>query len=110
MPLVEKWLNGEAVAEARDRRDAAYRARDRAFRAIWSLDRLHGTSERDENQCACGKRLSKCREAEALQPVVEVLMRWENDQIDRLRRGLPCGLPQEHPEMQKYGPYSRLSR
>ena len=108
---VEKWLAGEAVNDAHDRRDAAYRTRDRALRAIWALDRLHRASERDEHQCVCGTRMSKCREAAVLEAMTEALWRWESDQIDRLRRGLACGLPDDHPEVRKRGlSYGRLAR
>lgn len=111
LAAVEKWLHSEEVMKAHGERDRAYRARDRLFQALWALDQMHGPGEGDPHQCACDRRLSRCREAQALAPIVDALTRWEKDQIDRLRRDLSCALPEQHPEWNRAGrrPRSRYA-
>src|SRR5438270_294745 len=38
---VQQWFASERVAEANAQRDAAYRSRHHAYRALWAADRLH---------------------------------------------------------------------
>lgn len=102
LPAVEKWLHDAEVQESYRRRDSAFRLRDEAFRAIWQVDTLHRLKAENERQCVCGDPATDCRELVALEPVVGSLDRWEREQLDRLRRGLSCGLPDNHPEWQKH--------
>ncbi len=103
LPAVERWLVGEEIQEASRRRDAAYRSRDYAFQLIWALARLHGPDDNRASFCRCGSVLGRCSEGRALAPGMEMLRRWEAQQIDRLDRGLECGLPDDHPEVRKRG-------
>lgn len=42
------------------------------------------------------------RNFEAIAPAVNAHIMWENNQIERLRSGLPEGLPDEHPEVRRH--------
>ena len=101
LPAVEKWLQDQEVSTAYDARDSAYRSRDHAYRVLWSIDHQHHAQDDDEQRCRCGVLLAKCGVAKLVEPVVGNLIKWEDTQIDRLRRGLECGLPREHPEWQR---------
>jgi hypothetical protein len=100
---VMAWIESENIAEALNLRDAAYRSRDHALSVIWHIDRLHHDHDEKDNHCSCGKGASKCKEHEALERIVEALDRWEESQIDRLKRDLEHGLPRDHPEVLKHG-------
>ncbi|SHV60754.1 Uncharacterised protein [Mycobacteroides abscessus subsp. abscessus] len=98
-PAVDRWLADEAVTQARENRDRAYRARDFAFAALWQIDRLHHSDDNSSDHCSCGKAERKCRELDAIRTEVHALRRWEDVQIDRLLDGLDHGLPDNHPEV-----------
>jgi hypothetical protein len=38
-------------------------------------------------------------ELAAIRPAVDALIKWENNQINRLLHGHPHGLPDDHPEV-----------
>lgn len=101
-PEVEHWFADQRIGEASEKRELAYRSRDRAFCALLGIDQRHHEDERRSGLCSCGQRLARCRDYEALLPVVNSLRGWENKQIDRLRTGLEHGLPDDHPEVQKH--------
>jgi hypothetical protein len=103
LATVEQWWANEQVVIAAERRDVAYRSRDQA---IWAVDRLHHEDEARERYCSCGKRTDQCKELDAIATVREALIKWENNQVDRLNRDLPHGLPDDHPELFKYKGYS----
>lgn len=100
---VERWFQGEAITAAHVERDNSYRSRDRALQIIWNLDKLHHDDERKNNLCRCGKRTHQCREWKVLEPTRAFLYKSENQQVDRLKRNLPHGLPDDHPEVLKRG-------
>lgn len=102
-PTVENWLINKEVKEAAAQRDSAYRARDRAFRALWAVDQLHHEDEEHRGYCICGKRASHCKELNAIADATEALLTWENRERNRLRNGQPDGLPDNHPDVLKYG-------
>lgn len=103
LATVEQWFANEQVAAAMTQRDSAYQSRDHAYRALWAADRLHHEDESRDEYCSCGQRADRCKEFGALAPAVNALMRWENKQIERLKSGLPDGLPDNHPEVLKLG-------
>jgi hypothetical protein len=96
---VEHWFANQMIGEAHDQRDAAYRSRDRAFRALWAADRLHHHDPARGDRCSCGRPASACRELQAIEGVGEALDHWERTQVDRLERGLEHGLPRDHPRV-----------
>jgi hypothetical protein len=53
LPAVERWWSNEQVAAASQERDAAYRSRDHAYRALWAVDRLHHEDENRDRYCSC---------------------------------------------------------
>lgn len=110
LATVEKWFADEQVVAATTQRDTAYRSRDQAYRALWAADRLHHEDETRDGYCACGHRADRCKELDAIAPAANALIRWENNQIERLRSGLPEGLPDEHPEVLKLGYDRRHTR
>ena len=101
---VQQWFASDRVAQANDQRDAAYRSRDHAYRALWAADHLHHEDEWRDGYCSCGQPAAQCKELGAISPVVTTLHRWEHTQLERLYRGLDHGLPDEHPEVLKLSP------
>ncbi len=102
-PAVERWLADEHVRAADEKRDAAYRSRDHAYRALLAADDLHHADEGKPKYCCCGEREPACKEMAALKPVAESLRRWEYQQIERLKQGKSDGLPDDHPQVLRYG-------
>lgn len=98
-PVVDRWLADEAVIQARENRDRAYRARDAAFAAVWQIDRLHHCDDSSSDYCSCGRAQRKCRELDAIKTELNALRRWEDVQIERLLDGLNHGPPDNHPEV-----------
>jgi len=93
------YFETDAVAEAVEKRDAAYRARGYTMATLWLIDRdHHATSERN-TRCSCGN--STCNIAKIMVDADEVrpLRKWETQQIERLRSGRPHSLPSEHPDV-----------
>lgn len=88
-------------------RDAAYRSRDHAYRALLAADELHHDDDERADYCSCDRRAQECKEMAALAPAVNALRRWAYHQIERLRRGLPDGLPDDHPEVLRLGQSNR---
>lgn len=74
-----------AVAAAANERDRSYKSRDHAYRVLWALAQLHNETYRSE-RCSCGKQLASCQELTALGQVENSLRRWEDKQVERLRR------------------------
>jgi hypothetical protein len=97
-PAVDRWLADEAVTQAREHRDRAYKQRDHALAAIWEIARLHHSGERSD-LCSCGKPERKGRELGAVKPEMGALQRWEDVQVERLLDGRDHGLPDNHPEV-----------
>ena len=111
LATVEAWWNSLVIAEANDKRDAAYRSRDHAVRVLWHLDKLHHDGGQP-NHCSCGKTTSKCKEWQLMDEHRSFLYSWERKQIERLEDDLDHGLPDDHPEVLKrvgssYRPFRR---
>lgn len=98
---VQHWWVDEQIANAVDQRDSAYRSRDHAYRALWAVDELHHEDDARDRYCSCGRRVDQCKVFDAIAPAVNALRKWEKNQMDRLHRDLPHGLPDEHPEVLK---------
>ena len=100
---VLQWFQGLEIEAAQRERDNSFRSRDRALGIIWNLDKLHHDDEAKENFCTCGRRASQCPEWKVLEETRDFLYKWERQQIDRMKRDLPHGLPEDHPEVLKLG-------
>lgn len=96
---VQHWWETEAIQEAHEKRDAAYRSRDYAYRALWYLDSNHHHDERNDQECSCGKAATACKDLQALDDIVDGLDRWEKNQIERYAQGKENGLPRDHPSV-----------
>lgn len=96
---VLQWFAGVEVQEAHSQRDAAYRSRDHAFRALWAADRIHHHDRTRDERCSCGRAAAACRELAAIEDAGESLDRWERAQIARLEQGRDHGLPRDHPRV-----------
>jgi hypothetical protein len=93
---VANWLESVQVQEAEAKADRAYRSRDRVAAALWEVNEVHNDDDHD-GTCACGKRLSACKESAIIGPLTEFLNNWERRQVERARQGLPHHLPDSHP-------------
>lgn len=102
-----QWLQNDLVRDAENRRDAAYRARDRALSALMSLDILHN-DRRKAGWCSCGKSAKVCHEYGLITSVDKLLTQWETRQLDRLHDGKDHWLPDSHPVVIRTGNKSRL--
>lgn len=103
LAAVEQWWADEQIRVAHDQRDAAYRSRDHAYRALWAADRLHHEDEQRDRYCICGRQINQCKELQAVESAADSLLHWERGQIDRFQQGLSHGLPDEHPEVLRSG-------
>ena len=93
------WLEGVAIKEAQDLRDAAYRSRDKAFNALLLIGDVHHEDEQNEMRCSCGQKLTDCEVVTALSPLSMALNRWEAHQVERAKRGKRYSLPDDHPKI-----------
>ncbi|WP_069166717.1 hypothetical protein [Nocardia altamirensis] len=93
---VRRWLDDARVFEAEEKRDAAFRSRDRAMAHLWMINELHHAIGIDELKCSCGRRTNGCREWQAMARIVGPLYSWEQKQKERQAAGLPHGLPDEY--------------
>lgn len=96
---VLQWFASQEVQEAFTQRDAAYRSRDRAYRALWAADRIHHHDRTHDDRCSCGHPAIDCRELRAIEDIGESLDLWERAQIERLERGQEHCLPYDHPQV-----------
>jgi hypothetical protein len=92
--IVEKWINREVIDAAEAKAESAYRSRERAWQGLCELRLLH--REGTGGRCRCGARRDQCAEAEILDAYPGIV-RWEAEQIARLRRHQPHALPPNHP-------------
>jgi hypothetical protein len=92
--VVTENLDKQTVDEALLKRDAAYRSRDSAFRALCEVRLLH--REREPGMCRCGRRLDRC-EIAIIVDRYPALRSWEKQQVDRFRRHEVHSLPDNHP-------------
>lgn len=100
-PELRRDLETDLVRDAQSKRDSAYRALAYANGALLDIAELHEGSV-TTGKCKCGVPADRCKELAALRPHEPSLMRWERDQIARMREGKPHGLRRDHPEARKY--------
>jgi len=100
---VEKWYQGLEIQTALQEKEQAYRSRDNALSIIWNLDKLHHDHPSKDHYCSCDKRTSQCEEWKVLERTRAFLYKWEDQQVQRLKKDLPHGLPDDHPEVLKLG-------
>ncbi|WP_426515651.1 hypothetical protein ACPPVQ_13670 [Diaminobutyricibacter sp. McL0618] len=106
---LQSWLRSQLVEDAQQATRSAFRARSAAMAVLWNLDGLHHESPNGKT-CVCGRKVSDCRELRFLADCTSTLYGWEQQQLDRLKKGLECGLPREHPEMVKRNGYTTYRR
>lgn len=97
---LQTWMQSLAVKAAENRVRSAFRTRDAAMAKVWKLDDLHKEGK-SRALCFCGKPEAKCKDREELVDIQNNLVRWESQQIERLKNGKEHGLPREHPEVMK---------
>jgi hypothetical protein len=92
--VVERWIGTDEITAAETKAQRAYRSREYALQGLTEIRLLH--READGGKCRCGKRFDLCPEAQIVSRY-PVLIKWEKDQYERLRRGEPHALPANHP-------------
>jgi hypothetical protein len=95
-----RWFESQAIADAENKRDGAYRARDAAMRVLWRLAQLHEAV--DAARCRCGKPATTCPDLDVLEEEIAYLNSWERNQIERAEKGRPHGLPLDHPKYREW--------
>jgi hypothetical protein len=58
----------------------------------------HDHRDAGRSRCGCTLAIAECVTRAELEAHAD-LTRWENQQVDRLRRGLPHSLPRNHPKV-----------
>jgi hypothetical protein len=98
--LEERLRNGprtiglDQIQAAQDEAQRAFRSRENAWQALCEVRLLHRKDA--DGRCRCGERFDRCAEAQIVDRY-PALVKWENEQYDRLRRGLIHALPDGHP-------------
>lgn len=92
-------LDQQRVNEALEHRQAAYRSRDNAFRALSEIHMLHHNSGGE--QCVCAKPYQQCEIARIVD-AYPALKGWERKQWERKQQGLEHLLPPRHPGVIDY--------
>ncbi|TQO20647.1 hypothetical protein FB472_2290 [Rhodoglobus vestalii] len=92
-------IHAEAVLELREEVTRAYKTRNRAMVAVWTIDERHhaGVGEK----CSRGTPLHGCKEYNGLDFIRSEYERWEIKQIQLMKEGKDHGLPENHPEARK---------
>jgi len=102
---VAHWFEAEKIQEANGRLEVAHAFIARQFGALWNVDEAHHADGNASDRCCCGELQGSCRSFQALAAVRDRLYRWEKEQVERIREGLPSALPIEHPEVLKRQPW-----
>jgi len=92
--IVERWVGTDEIKAAESEAQRAFRTREYAWQGLTEIRLLH--READAGKCRCGERFDQCREAQILGRY-PVLVKWEKEQYERLRRGESHALPDNHP-------------
>lgn len=92
--VVDRYVDLGELQLARAEADRAFRSREHAWQALTEIRLLH--REDDAGQCRCGTRADKCPVA-LIVDRYPALRAWEDEQVDRLRRGESHALPDGHP-------------
>ncbi|WP_162819072.1 hypothetical protein [Leifsonia aquatica] len=98
--VIASYFETDAVRTAHEARDSAYRQRDTAMRAIWRVEQLHHPETSASRKCSCGT--TSCAVERAVSRVADSMLRWERNQIDRVKACKRDQLPDEHPDAKKY--------
>lgn len=96
---VIKLLAGTVAEQAEVKREQAYRMRNSALGRLWAVDELHHEDDDHRGYCTCELPVRHCKVFGALTPLRSALYKWEIAEADRLDRGLPHGLPADHPKV-----------
>jgi len=91
---VTRWVDLDELEEARDEAQRAFRSRENAWQSLCMVRLLH--REGQAGQCRCGLRLDRCKTAEIVDHYPG-LVKWEKEQVRRLRAGQSHNLPEGHP-------------
>lgn len=91
-----------ALAHAKDEKDRAY-SRESEVLAILLLDiePQHRGKRGPISKCTCGALTSECAEWQAIEPLRDQLPYWEKQQLERMVKGRPFGLPRRHPRVRQ---------
>jgi len=92
-------MTSAAISELEDRERKAYRTRDRAMAAVWTVDERHHAVAGEK--CSCGRALHACMDYRGLIFFRGEYERLERKQIDLMKGGKHHGLPSNHPEARK---------
>lgn len=103
-----KAIQAQALIAQQDDVRRAFRARDRAMDAVWTIDERHHAVVGEK--CACGLALHACKEYRELDFFRDEYQRWERKQIELMKAGKDHGLPENHPEARKLNVPSHLWR
>lgn len=104
-PVVATWLDEQAIAEERARTVRARNYIGHLHRVLWHVDTEHHIPEESvEDVCRCGVLAADCPTYQALGPIRDRLYKWEQDQVERVRKRWPHELPSDHPEVKKMEP------
>jgi hypothetical protein len=99
---IAAYFETEAVADALDKRDSAFRLRDMSMQTLWRIDQRHHAESEKKQTCSCGN--STCDLPRLIADEVITLRRWEANQEARAKDGKDHHLPEEHPTARKYPP------
>lgn len=97
---IAAYFETEAVADALDKRDNAFRLRDLSMQTLWRIDQRHHAVSEKKQTCSCGN--STCDLPRLMADEVITLRRWEANQEARAKDGKDHHLPEEHPTARKY--------
>lgn len=94
-PLNE-YLANQAVHEATERADSAYRSRDRLARYMYYIEEAH--HDADAGDCTCGKPIEDCDAYKAAVLSMRLINDWHTRNKDRMFEHRPHDLPRDHPD------------
>ncbi len=92
-------IGGQAISALQGDVRNAYRTRDRAMDAVWTIEERHHAAAVEK--CSCGQMLRACKEYKGLDFFRADYERWERKQIELMKAGKDHGLPENHPEARK---------
>lgn len=92
--VVDRYVDLDKLQLVQAEAERAFRSREHAWQALTEVRLLH--REDDDGHCRCGTRADRCPIA-AIADRYPALKAWEDEQVDRLRRGESHALPDGHP-------------
>jgi hypothetical protein len=93
---IATYFETDAVREAHEQRDSAYRQRDYAMATLWRINDRHHAVSMSSTKCSCG--VGPCDIPRLMADELNSLYKWEAGQVERAKDGRPHHLPVEHPQ------------